>query len=53
MHLEIERRFLVDKANFIFLDKKKCIKQAYLLFDDNTVLNIRKHTGFKISLTVQ
>ena len=42
MHLEIERRFLVDKANFIFLDKKKCIKQAYLLFDDNQVLRIRK-----------
>ena len=29
------------------------IKGQYLLFDDNTVLNIRKHTGFKISLTVQ
>ena len=26
------------------------IKGQYLLFDDNTVLNIRKHTGFKISL---
>ena len=29
------------------------IKGQYLLFDDNTVLNIRKHTGFKISFTVQ
>ena len=29
------------------------IKGQYLLFDDNTVLNIRKHTGFKISLRVQ
>tara|TARA_Y100000994_G_scaffold40722_1_gene31580 strand:- start:171 stop:971 length:801 start_codon:yes stop_codon:yes gene_type:complete len=28
------------------------IKGQYLLFDDNTVLNIRKHTGFKISLEV-
>ena len=27
------------------------IKGQYLLFDDNTVLNIRKHTGFKISFT--
>ena len=26
------------------------IKGQYLLFDDNTVLNIRKHTGFKISI---
>ena len=29
------------------------IKGQYLLFDDNTVLNIRKHTGFKISISVQ
>jgi len=28
------------------------IKGQYLLFNDNTVLNIRKHTGFKISLIV-
>ena len=27
------------------------IKGQYLLFDDNTVLNIRKHTGFKISIS--
>ena len=27
------------------------IKGQYLLFDDNNVLNIRKHTGFKISIT--
>jgi len=29
------------------------IKGQYLLFDDNTVLNIRKHTGFNISITIQ
>ena len=28
------------------------IKGQYLLFDNNTVLNIRKHTGFKISLSI-
>ena len=28
------------------------IKGQYLLFDDNTVLNIRKHTGFKVSISV-
>ena len=28
------------------------IKGQYLLFDDNTVLNIRKHTGFKISISL-
>ena len=26
------------------------IKGQYLLFDDNTVFNIRKHTGFKVSI---
>ena len=28
------------------------IKGQYLLFDNNTVLNIRKHTGFKISISL-
>jgi len=42
VYLEIERRFLVDKNNFILPDKKKHIKQGYLLFDDNQVLRIRK-----------
>ena len=28
------------------------VKGQYLLFDDNTVINIRKHTGFKVNLTV-
>ena len=28
------------------------IKGQYLLFDDNNVLNIRKHTGFKISISI-
>ena len=28
------------------------IKGQYLLFDNNTVINIRKHTGFKIQLTL-
>ena len=27
------------------------IKGQYLLFSNNTVLNIRKHTGFKISIS--
>ena len=42
MHLEIERRFLVDKSKLIFPDKKKSIKQAYLIFDDSQVLRIRQ-----------
>lgn len=42
MHLEIERRFLVDQSKFILPDKKKSIKQAYLMFDDSQVLRIRK-----------
>ena len=42
MHLEIERRFLVDKSKFILPDKKKSIKQAYLMFDNSQVLRIRK-----------
>ena len=28
------------------------IKGQYLIFDNNTVLNIRKHTGFKISILI-
>ena len=28
------------------------IKGQYLIFDDETVLNIRKHTGYKITLEV-
>ena len=42
MYLEIERRFLIDKSKFIFPDKKKSIKQAYLMFDNSQVLRIRK-----------
>ena len=42
MHLEIERRFLVDQSKFILPDKKKSIKQAYLMFDNSQVLRIRK-----------
>jgi len=42
VHLEIERRFLVNKNDFILPNKKKHIKQSYLLFDDNQVLRIRK-----------
>ena len=42
MHLEIERRFLVDKSKLVLPDKKKSIKQAYLMFDDSQVLRIRK-----------
>tara|TARA_B100001750_G_C15494912_1_gene593551 strand:- start:1669 stop:2130 length:462 start_codon:yes stop_codon:yes gene_type:complete len=42
VHLEIERRFLVDQSKFILPDKKKSIKQAYLMFDDSQVLRIRK-----------
>ena len=33
MYLEVERRFLVDKNNFILPDKKKHIKQGYLLLE--------------------
>ena len=29
------------------------IKGQYLLFDDNTVLNIRKHTGFLRNLVIR
>ena len=29
------------------------IKGQYLLFDDNKVINIRKHTGFKVSISVE
>jgi len=42
VHLEIERRFLVNKSKFIFPNIKKNIKQAYLMFDDSQVLRIRK-----------
>ena len=28
------------------------IKGQYLMFDDGTVLNIRKHNGYKISLEI-
>ncbi|MBI65910.1 MAG: adenylate cyclase [Candidatus Marinimicrobia bacterium] len=42
MHLEIERRFLVNKEKFIFPNNKKLIKQAYLMVDDSQVLRIRK-----------
>jgi len=42
VYLEIERRFLIDKSKFIFPDKKKSIKQAYLMFDNSQVLRIRK-----------
>jgi adenylate cyclase len=42
VYLEIERRFLVDKSKLIYPDKKKSIKQAYLMFDDSQILRIRK-----------
>lgn len=42
MHLEIERRFLVNLEHFIIPDKKKHIKQGYLLFDKNQILRVRK-----------
>ena len=38
-----------DKQN-IFKDKLIGIKGQYLLFDNNQVLNIRKHTGYRIEL---
>ena len=41
MHLEIERRFLVNLRDFTFPEKKKRIKQAYLLFDNDQVLRVR------------
>jgi len=39
------------KVNYIE-SRLIAIKGQYLLFDNNTVLNIRKHTGFQISLEV-
>ncbi len=42
MYLEIERRFLVDKTKFIFPDRKKTIKQTYLMVDNSQVLRVRK-----------
>ena len=54
MHLEIERRFLINKNYFILPNKKKSIKQAYLLFDDNQVLRVRKiNTNFLITYKYQ
>ena len=38
-----------DKQN-IFKDKLIGIKGQYLLFENNHVLNIRKHTGYKVEL---
>ena len=38
-----------DKEN-IFEDKLIGIKGQYLLFENNRVLNIRKHTGYRIEL---
>ena len=42
MNIEIERRFLVDRNKLKLPKSHKSIKQAYLLFDDNQVLRVRK-----------
>lgn len=43
------KSFSFDK-NLIYEDVLTGIKGQYLIFKNNTVLNIRKHTGYKISL---
>ena len=42
MNIEIERRFLVNKNNFIPSKNYNSIQQAYLIFDNNQVLRVRK-----------
>jgi len=41
VHLEIERRFLIDKSNFKLPTLKKSIKQGYLFSDSNQALRVR------------
>ena len=38
----IERRFLVNKNNFIPPKNYNSIEQAYLIFDNNQILRVRK-----------
>ena len=42
MNIEIERRFLVNKNNFIPPEKYNSIEQVYLIFDSNQILRVRK-----------
>ena len=42
MNIEIERRFLVDENNLLLPKTCKKISQAYLIFDDNQVVRVRK-----------
>ena len=41
MNLEIERRYLVNKSKFIYPQKKKEIKQAYIFIEEKQVLRVR------------
>jgi len=53
-HLSFPKK--VKSLDLLKINKIKgrliAIKGQYLLFDDNTVLNIRKHTGFKVSISI-
>ncbi len=56
MNIEIERKFLVDKHNLPLPDSYKSITQAYLMFNNNQVLRVRKtdsqyQLGYKIKKT--
>jgi len=56
VNIEIERKFLVDKHNLPLPDSYKSITQAYLMFNNNQVLRVRKtdsqyQLGYKIKKT--
>jgi len=56
VNIEIERKFLVNKHNLPLPDSYKSITQAYLMFNDNQVLRVRRtdsqyQLGYKIKKT--
>ena len=51
--MEIKIKTLNLEKTHIYSGKLKGIKGQYLLFEDNTVFNVRNSEGYKVIITIK